>query len=127
MELFQFACPHCSEPFEVEDPAAGGEIACPFCGEPVALPDELPSGVSEIGDLEGPKEELAAPAGEPSPAPFIPFDFRDASTSGLRPRGSTRKRLTRSERLHRQQRRSLVMMVLGLAVLFIAVLVLNRF
>ncbi|MBI3838214.1 MAG: hypothetical protein HY288_09820 [Planctomycetia bacterium] len=136
MATFQFACPHCNGPFEVEDPPAGKALACPSCGEPVALPDELPPPGSESVRLESGAGESAAGESVATPAPFVPFDFRDQSTSIVRHRPSRRKKratikkvehLSRSERQRRQQRRSVAMMIVGMVVLCIAVVVLSRF
>jgi hypothetical protein len=69
---------------------------------------------------------------------FIPFDFREESLASVRLGGRRRKpkpraepvpvrHLSRSERTRRQQRRSIILMILGTIVLLCAVIALSRF
>jgi hypothetical protein len=135
MALFQFACPHCNQPFEIEDPPAGQAVHCPHCQDLVGLPDELAPALYEPARAADTSSE--AERAEPE-SPFANIDFRDERTSILRPRRWKRKKrvpkktrnvvqLSRNEKRRRQQRRSLFMMVFGLVVLFVAVVVLSRF
>jgi hypothetical protein len=127
MALFQFACPHCSGQFQVQDPPAGEAIACPHCGRGVALPAELPP----------PADVVEAPPDLPLPTDGItlPFDVHEPPTpSAAQPsrasaqvvRPPARAPLSREERERRRTIRNLLLMLTGLVVLVVAALVLSR-
>ncbi len=129
MASFQFACPHCSRPFELENPQAGAVVACPACGESLALPAQLPAALApddqgaEFAPPEVTNEEsvpLAFDLGEPPPL------RRGAAAPRKSPATPAGRQLSREERMRRQQVRSLVLMIGGVVVLAIAVIVLSR-
>ncbi len=126
MALFQFACPHCSGQFQVQDPPAGQAIACPHCGLGVALPSELPPPADAVETPpESPRStdgiELPFELDEPAPAmPPSPL----AGAPVVLPQ--TRAPMSREDRERRRTIRNLVLMVTGLIVLVAAVLVLSR-
>lgn len=128
MALFQFACPHCSGQFQVQDPPAGQAIACPHCGRGVALPSELPPPADAV-------EAPPAPPPSPEDGVTLPFDVHEppALPTGQASRASAhvlpppaRAPLSRDERERRRTIRNLVLMLAGLVVLVVAALVLSR-
>ena len=139
MPGFEFACPHCSRRFALENPPAGEQISCPECGQPLAIPAELPApsdeslgAASESGTLDfirptlsmgsgkgDPKSPTVPPAGEPRLT--TPAESPEATAT---PR--VVRQLTRQEKEARRQRRSLILMVGGLVLLIVALIVLSR-
>jgi len=101
MASMEFACPHCSGRFELENPRAGGRVPCPLCGQTIAIPADLP-----------PTEQPAAEKVDSKSAP-----------SGNE---SLAVRLSREEKHRRRQIRSLVWMIGGAVLLALAAILLSR-
>jgi DNA-directed RNA polymerase subunit RPC12/RpoP len=101
MASFEFACPHCSERFELENPRAGSHVPCPRCGKTVAIPADLPQ-----ADQPAAEEVVSKPASSGRESPVV--------------------RLSREEKQRRRQIRSLVWMIGGAVLLAIATILLSR-
>ncbi len=145
MPWFEFACPHCSRRFGLENPPAGQQVDCPECGKPLAIPVDLPAPMNPIGapdesqgeasdggaldfiqptlsmesQRSAPKSPVAPPVEDRPPTPPA------ASTEALAQPPAVRQ-LTRQEKEARRQRRSLIFMVGGLILLIAALIVLSR-
>jgi hypothetical protein len=136
MALVDFACPHCSGQFQLENPPLGGQVACPLCRQMLAIPSELPPDVAD--------SDAAAPVTSPSESetgehPHVEtreIELDVADTAGHVPRAQRRTRLgdervaveplSRIQKEHRRQVRSLVWMIGGAVLLAIAAAVLSR-
>ncbi len=124
MVLVQFACPHCTEQFTLENPPPGATILCPHCGLKIGIPDVAPP----------PVETIAPTAAPDAAATGVPLDFLSEEPASGDRRGQfdrprirpTVRPLDRAARRQRQQWQSLAVMVLCLVVLAIAVVVLGR-
>lgn len=108
----------------MEDPPPRTDVGCPSCGRKVTLPAELPSQA-----MDTPAEPIV---GESKQQPYVPFDFqaeeplpgtRPGSRRRIRPAAGARSR----QQLQRGRRtRSLIAMLIGMAVLVAAVVLLSR-
>jgi hypothetical protein len=128
MAVVEFACPHCNEQFELEDPPAGEHVACPLCGGMLAIPADLPAEDADSGALEfvGRDDVEAAPAafdvGELAPAEMLPHRRKSAASApapAIVP-------LSREEKERRRQIRTFVWMIGGGLLLAIAAAMLSR-
>lgn len=128
MTLIEFVCPHCSGRFELEDPPAGESVACPLCGQTLAIPAELPQDDTDDGafdfvgrdDVEGPP--LAFDVGELAPAELLPH----RRTPAAHDEPPAVVPLSREQKEHRRQIRTLVWIIGGGILLAMAAAVLSR-
>ena len=126
MTTSQFACPHCHGRFQVDNRSAGATLACPHCGGRIAVPPGLVNDPAAPLTVENPAVE------QPPAEPFVPFDFRDEPSVPAQPKIEPEEflpNLLRFSRTTRQRRaqRSLLVMILCLAVLAAAVVLASRF
>ena len=113
MTSIEFVCPHCSGRFELGNPPAGEHVACPLCKGMLAIPAELPHPDTEEGPFE---------VGELAPAE-LQVHRRKPAAHDEAPLVAP---LSREQKEHRRQIRSLVWMIGGGALLAIAAAVLSR-
>ncbi len=114
MTSIEFVCPHCSGRFELENPPAGGRVACPSCKGMLAIPAELPQPDTDEGAFDF--------VGERAPRELLVH----RRTSAAQQEAPIVEPLSRAEKEHRRQIRSLAWMIGGGALLAIAAAVLSR-
>lgn len=124
MAVVEFVCPHCSGPFELENPPLGERVACPQCGGMLEIPAELPGDDADEDEARATDDSESQPTafdiGELAPAEMLPH--HRSTVHHERPI----RQLSREEKQRRRQIRSLVWMIGGGVLLAIAVAVLSR-
>lgn len=68
-DLMKFACPQCTEPFQVTRSSLGKAVACPSCNSPVQLPS---TGVHAQGQPQESQPAPRQPSAQQSPIEAIP-------------------------------------------------------
>ncbi len=143
MPSFEFACPHCSWRFRLENRATNELVACPKCGQSLAIRDELPATRSEetasgddVGEssaLDFIQPTLSIGTGRTSRKVRIEMSAKELNadeavenTAGRPAEKRAVRTLSREEKTRRRQRRSTILMAGGLALLIIALLLLSR-
>ena len=140
MPWFEFACPHCSQLFRLENPPAGQQVECPDCGNVLALPAELPSPAAP-SELPDSSDAGAAEADADSAFDFVrptlsmaagranSTESRDEPVPAVAQKPAAIppviRTLSREEKAQRRQRRNLILMFGGLIVLVVVLLVLS--
>jgi hypothetical protein len=130
MTSVRFACPHCSGQFSLDDPPAGQAVGCPHCGRSVGIP-QSPQQVETSAAVQSVSERDETAIGGDAldflnEAVSVPRRGRKASLPSDGVPLPEIRLLGRIEQRRRQQRRSVVVMILCMAVLAVALMLLNK-
>jgi DNA-directed RNA polymerase subunit RPC12/RpoP len=85
MRSYRYGCPHCRNPFAVEEDAVGRLVACPLCAETVQIPEADSVAGRDVLPRASPHDPRWPPELEPAADADLPGDKAGHPPSSVSP------------------------------------------